>query len=218
MKAIIDMLGAQNAGKTTQSKALVSELKEMGYKAYFGFNFAERDDGSISRRAADKGFIINDVSDFASEYDICLAYCLFDHETRKYIEQNNIDFWVRDRSILDHVVYCQYSKHITDEDKKFVTDIAFNHAKRNPVDFGFLCEPIEKIKDDGYRSTNKRLQDDIHAQFIDKVYYKNLGPVVDEYIKNLRFLPYNGDFPEKESISIRNSIILGELRVNGIIS
>jgi hypothetical protein len=215
----IVLSGVQNSGKSTQMKALAEKLNDLGYSATYGIKVPERTDGSISRRAVDHGFKINENGDFSTQYNICLAYSLFDMETTKNAEMQGYEFLVLDRSILDHVIYCNAMENISREDKMFASYVGINHAMRYPTQQLWICEPVGKIDVDGYRSGNKEFQDRINSLFTENILQRKIGEtVLKNYVqKGIYRLPSNDEFSKEESIDIRNDLILKQMKIDGLL-
>lgn len=215
----IVLSGVQNSGKSTQMRALAEKLNDLGHSAMHSIRVPERTDGSISRRAVDHGFQINENGDFSTQYNICLAYSLFDMETVKYADMHGYEFMVSDRSILDHVIYCNAMENITREDKMFASYVGINHALRYPVEQLWICEPVGKLDADGYRSANKEFQDKINGLFSENILRRQIGETtLKNYVKKgIHVLPSNDMFTKEESIDIRNDMILKQMKIDGLL-
>lgn len=212
----IYLFGAQNGGKSTQMKHIGDTLNAMGYKTLVGFQLPERTDGSIARRSASKGFQINEVSNYESQYHVCMSYSLFDTETRKKAQNEGYQFAVFDRTILDHLLYALRVDTISVEDKTEIANYALSHARRNPADYAYLCEPIPKMEADGMRSVNKDFQDEMHSRFMEYIIGGKIGQrVIRDYFKHLDTLPYVEGFSKEESLRLRTEKVIDRLRADG---
>lgn len=190
---------------------LGNTLIQMGYHTWVGIQVPDREDGSIARRSVDCGFQINEKSNFESQFHIALSYSMFFLETLKMIENKTIDYWVIDRSILDHLIYTIRNERIQYLDKMMITNIAISMAERYPVDYVFLCDPIPVQKDDAYRSSNVEFQKEMEEMFrnawIKGLKEYDLDPF-KKYCVNFQEIPLAEGFSHKESIDMRIEMCL----------
>lgn len=152
MIGIINFTGSQGSGKTTMRDELVKQLEGVGYKVLSNYKGVKK---SISRDAADEGFVINTETNFESQYYMASKYIGLDILTRKYAKENNYDFIVTDRTVLDVIPYTQASVNIDRSDRAIIEDMLIRHYVRLPSDLIIYSRPIGKLEDDGIRSTNE---------------------------------------------------------------
>ena len=160
MTDVITFTGAQSTGKTTMRKLLVEYLENEGNKVisqYYGVS------ESIARDAKNFGFIINEKTNFSTQYYIAHRFVIADMETRKIAERNRAEFIVLDRSVLDVIPYTNVSG-MPDKQKHLIQFMLLQHYKLFPTDL-IYCSPIDYIEKDKDRSPYKDFQDRIVDEF-----------------------------------------------------
>lgn len=169
----IAFTGAQGTGKTTMRVKLAEELTKRGFKVFGGF-YGVTD--SVAREAQSLGFKINQGTNFETQSYISTRYLLADLATKKYCEENEYDFVITDRCVLDPVPYIKLGAMSKDQ-MDYLCNMLFEHFKRFAPDSLIYCEPLDLIVEektvDGKiaRSADKEYQtqvDDMLAKFYDK--------------------------------------------------
>lgn len=163
MTKIVCFTGAQSTGKTTMRNELVETLRNKGFTVlsdYRGVNI------SISRDALIDGFVLNENTNFESQYYMAAKYITLDLLTRKHAEINKFDFIILDRSVLDVIPYTQQAESIDDDDTKIIENMLLIHFNLYPIDLMIYCEPISTLVGDGIRSINKKFSEDIAEKFV----------------------------------------------------
>lgn len=162
MTKIITLTGAQGVGKTTLANAVSKKLRSDDYKIIDRYSGVT---GSISREAKNKGFQINENTNFETQSYIAYRYMLADIETRKEAEMINADYVILDRSVLDVIPYVMGSPNMQHDEKYFLKTFVINHYVYHPTEL-YYVEPLGIIiEDQQYRSANLEFQNIIIKQF-----------------------------------------------------
>lgn len=145
----IALVGPQNSGKTTLFELM---KKEPMFKGYHFFSECLSD--------VDKfGFKINEGA--TGESQLAMAA----------LHMRNLSYphMVTDRCILDNYIYAEYLSEkyysINSKIPKFLLSLL--NETINMYDFIYYCNPDFKMEDNGFRSTDKQFQTDIHNLFMD---------------------------------------------------
>lgn len=206
MTTIISFSGAQNSGKTTLQNALSLELLHRGHKTYTGILVPNRQDGSVARHAVDMGFQINENAPFETQLYVALCYSVFFLDTLKLIQKSNYQYWVIDRFITDHVMYGIRNKQALEHEKNMLASIGVFFAKKYPVDYLFLCDPITDISADGYRSIDINFRNEMKSIF-EKATLKGIKkyniPPIKSFSSNFHNIKYYNNIPKNDSLSLR---------------
>ena len=158
---ILTFTGAQGVGKTTMQCLLSRSLKEQGYHV---LNQYVNVNTSISREAKEKGFKINEETDFETQSYIAYKYMLADIETRKFAEVHDIDYIILDRSVLDVIPYIQASPNISIKETAYLTDMLIAHYALHRSELIYV-KPLLTIVSDGERSVDPTFQLKIVREF-----------------------------------------------------
>ena len=164
MVKIINFSGPQGSGKTTMKDLVVEYLEDKGKKVLSNYVGVKK---SISRDAAEEGFVINEMTNFDSQYYIAAKYIVADILTRKTAVMEGYDFIVLDRSVLDVIPYTRLSKNILVIDQMIIESMLTTHFDCYPVDLMVYTKPIDSIEDDGVRSTNVEFMKGVNSLFGD---------------------------------------------------
>lgn len=162
MTTIITFTGVQGSGKTSMRRQIAHHLIEKGFSVidqYVGVI------DSISRDAVLKGFVLNEETNFETQYYLAIKYIVSDLETRKIAEIDKVDYIILDRSPLDVIPYSTNASNITDHEKSVINNVLLNYFTQNPSILVY-CAPLEKIAGDGIRSVDKKFQTAIDARFL----------------------------------------------------
>ena len=160
MTEIITFTGVQGSGKTTMRRKLVDYLRDKGYDVisqYVGIDL------SISRDAQKLGFILNESTNFNTQYYLATKYIVADLETRMLAAKDEIEYIILDRSPLDVIPYSENASYALYQ-KKLIRDLLMSHFIEYPSAVVY-CTPLEKIKGDGLRSVNSGFQEAIEREF-----------------------------------------------------
>jgi len=161
MTRIITFTGAQGTGKTATRGELVRWLQKHKYSVIDRYSGVKQ---SIARDAKQFGFIINEKTNFESQYYIASRYIVADIETRKNAERRSVDFIVLDRSVLDSIPYIMVATAITISQKEVLKNMLIDHFALFPSRL-LYCEPLDFVTWDKDRSTNTKFQDSVDAEF-----------------------------------------------------
>lgn len=140
----IAITGAHSTGKST----LLEELRRLPELNNYKFKKEN------VREIADLGFKVNEESDLRTAKKFYELNCLL-------FDDNNI---VTDRYILDSYVYASVI-HTVEEFKELRNMYYSSIDKFYEPDIVFYIKPEFEIKDDGFRSTDKKFRDDVSKAF-----------------------------------------------------
>ena len=158
---IITFTGAQGTGKTATRRELVRWMQHNNYSVIDTYSGIRH---SVARDAKKFGFVINEQTNFESQYYIACKYMVADIETRKNAEKNNIDFIVLDRSVLDVIPYTMISKNINGDQKVMITKLLMEHFALFPSRL-IYCQLLDFVTWDEDRSANTKFQKEIDDVF-----------------------------------------------------
>lgn len=162
----IAFTGAQGTGKTTMRRSLCRYLGILGKSVidnYVGVN------ESISRDAAKLGFKINLEANFESQYYMTTQYIAADLRTRKYAIENNIDYVITDRSILDVLPYSKMCKRINDSQYEIIQGMVLRHLDLFRPSLLLYCAPLDVLVKDENRSDDRDYQNKIDNLMLDNI-------------------------------------------------
>ena len=161
MTRVITFTGAQGTGKTATRGELVRWMQRHEYSVIDRYSGIKR---SIARDAKEFGFIINEKTNFESQYYIASKYIVADIETRKNAERRSIDFIVLDRSVLDSIPYIMVATFITKDQKELLRKMLIDHFALFPSRL-LYCEPLDFVTCDEDRSANMKFQHSVDVEF-----------------------------------------------------
>lgn len=164
MTKVINFTGPHGSGKTTMRWEVVKYLREKGYSVNSGYVNVEE---SISRDAVKEGFVINEKTDFRSQYYIAAKSIESDLLTRLRAEVEKVDFVVLDRSVLDSVPYFMNSRNIDFVKQNVLESMLVRYFNYYPPDRVFYTASLGKPAFDGLRSDNEKFAKDIDTLFYD---------------------------------------------------
>lgn len=163
MNNIITFTGAQGTGKSTMKNALLDWFNSKHIPVIDQYPGVKE---SPARDAKNAGFIINEETNFETQYFIAHSYIKGDMLLRKLLESNaGFKYSVLDRSPLDVIPYTNLSKNINKEDKDLIYDTLVEHFARFPSTLVY-CEPLDIIIGDEHRSVDKVFQRNIDNEFV----------------------------------------------------
>lgn len=185
----IALIGSHNTGKTSLYDKMYSKIDFSDFKFF----------PEVIREVAKLGFKINEESDDAAQLAMCAMH----------LKHLYVDNFVTDRCLLDNFVYAwvisTYENSSISMNCVRVLDMYFRKHK-DDYDLYVYC-PIEfDMKDDGFRTTNTKFQEDIDKTFRymlncinpEKVLYVS-GETVDRYeqvLSKVKELKSKGDKDE----------------------
>ena len=174
MTEVICFTGSQGSGKTTMMRELASDLRKKGKTVIMGYEGIKT---SISREAQEKGFPINEKTNWVTQYYIACKYMVADIETRKLADTYETDYIILDRSVLDSIPYVIVADAIYHGEKKMIKEMLFKHFELFPA-LLIKCDPLNDIKPDGARSTSQMFQMKVEEQFNEmvKIINQRMGP------------------------------------------
>jgi len=197
----IAVSGSHGVGKTTLVKAILYFLKKDGYIV--------DEVTEVAREARRKGFSLNELATYDTQ--MWIVHRQICRELEEI--QDNPDFLVCDRSIMDNCAYTHYlklQKIITKEQLKSIIRIMKWWIPT--YDTIFLVSPIPRtrIEDDGVRSTDKKFQWRIHN--ILQRYVKNFNKNLNKDCKLVKFVHTDGSHEKRMQIIEKELEKLGEFR------
>lgn len=155
----IAIIGTHGCGKTTLCNEMYKSIWFDDYK------FATEP----MREVARLGFSVNEHADDASQLAMVSLHL-------NNLLQHNL---VADRSILDAYIYAKYlnetSLVVTNETVAFIEMLVNKNIGR--YDYLFRCKPEFDLQADGFRSLDKKFQDDIDKLFDEEIKKRDLNVV-----------------------------------------
>lgn len=122
-------------------------------------------DSSISRDAKNNGFVINQDTDFETQYYITAKYIAAEVLLFKQLKDTD-KIAILDRSILDILPYAAYARNISEKEYKFIVEMITHHSLMYKPDLVIYCKPINSVlTGDGFRSIDEKFQLDIDERF-----------------------------------------------------